>query len=95
MDHRTRLVGLKYSGPGLRKIWIKARADDLSWHASLSPLSTLNRPLTTIVWLRHDLHTRDNPALTAAAARGRALLVFILDDVTPGYGRLAACIIAR
>jgi deoxyribodipyrimidine photo-lyase len=40
--------------------------------------------MTTIVWLREDLRTRDNPALTAAAARGRVLPVFILDDVTPG-----------
>jgi deoxyribodipyrimidine photo-lyase len=40
--------------------------------------------MTTIVWLRQDLRTRDNPALAAAAARGRVLPVFILDDVTPG-----------
>ncbi len=40
--------------------------------------------MTTIVWLRRDLRTRDNPALAAAAARGRVLPVFILDDATTG-----------
>lgn len=32
---------------------------------------------TTIVWLRRDLRLRDNPALVAAAKRGRVLPVFI------------------
>jgi len=40
--------------------------------------------MTTIVWFRQDLRTIDNPALAAAAARGRILPLFILDDVTPG-----------
>ena len=43
--------------------------------------------MTTIVWLRQDLRTRDNPALAAAAARGRVLPVFILDDATSGRWR--------
>ena len=40
--------------------------------------------MTTIVWFRQDLRTIDNPALAAAAARGRILPLFILDDVTQG-----------
>jgi deoxyribodipyrimidine photo-lyase len=40
--------------------------------------------MTTIVWLRQALRTRDNPALAAAAARGRVVPVFILNDGTPG-----------
>jgi deoxyribodipyrimidine photo-lyase len=32
---------------------------------------------TTIVWFRHDLRLEDNPALTAAAARGLVVPVFI------------------
>ena len=32
---------------------------------------------TTIVWFRHDLRLDDNPALAAAAARGRIVPVFI------------------
>ncbi|MBL8551163.1 MAG: deoxyribodipyrimidine photo-lyase [Hyphomonadaceae bacterium] len=44
----------------------------------------------TIVWLRQDLRTRDNPALAAAAARGPVLPLYILDDATPGKWRLGA-----
>jgi deoxyribodipyrimidine photo-lyase len=39
--------------------------------------------MSTIVWLRQDLRTSDNPALTEAARRGPVLPVFILDDATP------------
>ena len=31
----------------------------------------------TLVWFRHDLRLDDNPALAAAAARGRVVPVFI------------------
>ena len=37
----------------------------------------------TIVWLRDDLRLTDNPALTAAAARGPVVLVYLLDDDSP------------
>lgn len=44
--------------------------------------------MTTLVWFRQDLRLRDNPALTAAAARGRIVPFFIFDDTdeawTPG-----------
>ena len=46
--------------------------------------------MTSVVWFRQDLRLRDNPALTAAAARGPMLPVFILDDVTPGPWRSGA-----
>jgi deoxyribodipyrimidine photo-lyase len=39
--------------------------------------------MANIVWFRQDLRRRDNPALTAAAARGRVVPVYILDDVSP------------
>ena len=35
--------------------------------------------MTTIVWFRQDLRTRDNPALAAAAAKGTVIPLFILD----------------
>lgn len=39
----------------------------------------------TIVWLRDDLRLADNPALTAAAERGGpVVLVYVLDEVSPG-----------
>lgn len=42
-----------------------------------------------IVWLREDLRLADNPALTAAIAAKRPLiLVYILDDETPGQWRM-------
>ncbi len=42
-------------------------------------------PTTTLVWLRQDFRLADNPALTAAVARGGAVLaVYVVDDVTPG-----------
>ncbi len=37
-----------------------------------------------IVWFRQDLRIADQPALTAAAAEGPVLPVYVLDDVTPG-----------
>jgi deoxyribodipyrimidine photo-lyase len=36
--------------------------------------------MIAIVWFRQDLRTRDNPALAAAAAQGKVVPVFILDD---------------
>ncbi len=45
----------------------------------------------SIVWLRDDLRLADNPALVAAAGRGEAVvLVFVLDDVSPGIRPLGA-----
>jgi len=39
----------------------------------------------SLVWLRDDLRLGDNPALTAAVERGRpVLLVYVLDEVSPG-----------
>lgn len=43
--------------------------------------------MTTIVWFRQDLRTRDNPALTAAAAKGAVAPIFIFDDPTAGSRR--------
>lgn len=43
----------------------------------------MTRPLS-ICWFRQDLRLADNPALTAAAARGDVLPVFILDDASAG-----------
>ncbi|MCP5361953.1 MAG: deoxyribodipyrimidine photo-lyase [Hyphomicrobiales bacterium] len=42
----------------------------------------------TIVWLRQDLRLVDNPALHAAAVRGKVLPVYILDDDSPGPWRM-------
>jgi deoxyribodipyrimidine photo-lyase len=42
-----------------------------------------------IVWLRDDLRIADNPALAAGVASKRPLIVlFILDDETPGRWRI-------
>jgi deoxyribodipyrimidine photo-lyase len=46
--------------------------------------------MTTVVWFRRDLRTGDNPALTWAAARGKIVPVYVLDDVTPGPWRIGA-----
>jgi len=43
--------------------------------------------MTTIVWFRQDLRIADNPALSAAAARGPVLPLYILDDVNAGSWR--------
>ena len=41
--------------------------------------------MTSIVWLRDDLRVADNPAVSAAVVRGEPILVvFILDEVSPG-----------
>ncbi len=45
----------------------------------------------SLVWFRQDLRLADNPALTAAVARGRPLLLlYILDDVSPGEHAMGA-----
>ena len=49
----------------------------------------MTRPLS-ICWFRQDLRLADNPALTAAAARGEVLPVFILDDASAGHDRIGA-----
>lgn len=46
--------------------------------------------MTTLVWFRHDLRLADNPALHAAAARGKVLPVFVWDDVNTGGWPLGA-----
>ncbi len=46
--------------------------------------------MTTIVWFRQDLRRHDNPALTAAAARGDVIPLFILDEETPAQWRPGA-----
>ena len=43
--------------------------------------------MTTILWFRQDLRTRDNPALAAAAARGVVIPIFILEDASSGLPR--------
>ncbi len=43
----------------------------------------------SLVWLRDDLRVADNPALVAAVDRGEpVVVVFILDEVSPGIGSL-------
>ena len=37
-----------------------------------------------IMWFRQDLRLSDHPALSAAAAAGDVIPLFILDDETPG-----------
>ena len=44
----------------------------------------------SICWFRQDLRLADNPALVAAAARGRVLAVFILDDENAGADKMGA-----
>lgn len=43
--------------------------------------------MTTIVWFRQDLRTTDNPALAHAAARGKVLPVYVLDESVTPLGR--------
>jgi deoxyribodipyrimidine photo-lyase len=45
----------------------------------------MNKPV--IMWFRQDQRLADHPALTAAAAAGEIIPVFILDDETPGEWR--------
>jgi deoxyribodipyrimidine photo-lyase len=42
----------------------------------------------TLYWLRQDLRLTDNAALTAAAAQGPVVAVYVLDDETPGDWRM-------
>ena len=49
----------------------------------------MSRPLS-LVWFRQDLRLSDNPALSAAAARGDVLPVYILDDVNAGNDAMGA-----
>ncbi|MEQ9334270.1 deoxyribodipyrimidine photo-lyase [Thalassobaculum sp.] len=45
----------------------------------------MTEPAPTLVWFRRDLRLADNPALTAAVARGRPVIpVFVLDDEDAG-----------
>ncbi|HWK96059.1 MAG TPA: deoxyribodipyrimidine photo-lyase [Pseudolabrys sp.] len=46
--------------------------------------------MTTLLWFRQDLRLRDNPALAAAAARGRVVPIFILDDTDKNWAPGAA-----
>ena len=48
----------------------------------------MSDPSPSLVWFRSDLRLGDNPALTAAVARGAPILpIFVLDDETPGRWR--------
>ena len=42
----------------------------------------------SIYWLRNDLRLTDNAALTAAAAQGPVIFLYVLDDQTPGDWRI-------
>ena len=42
----------------------------------------------SLYWLRNDLRLTDNAALTAAAAQGPVIYLYVLDDETPGDWRL-------
>jgi deoxyribodipyrimidine photo-lyase len=42
----------------------------------------------SLYWLRNDLRLTDNAALTAAAAQGPVIFLYVLDDQTPGDWRL-------
>ena len=44
----------------------------------------MNPEHIAIMWFRKDLRLTDNPALVEAAAKGRVLPVFVLDDDSPG-----------
>jgi deoxyribodipyrimidine photo-lyase len=39
-----------------------------------------------LYWVRRDLRLSDNPALSAAAARGPVIPVFIVDEVVESHG---------
>jgi deoxyribodipyrimidine photo-lyase len=43
-----------------------------------------------LVWFRHDLRLADHAALTAAAAAGPVVALFVLDDDTPGRWKTGA-----
>lgn len=44
----------------------------------------------SLYWLRNDLRLTDNAALTAAAAQGPVVFLYVLDDETPGDWRLGS-----
>jgi deoxyribodipyrimidine photo-lyase len=44
----------------------------------------------TLIWLRQDLRVSDHAALSAAAAKGPIIPVYILDDETPGAWKMGA-----
>jgi hypothetical protein len=47
--------------------------------------------MRTIVWFRQDLRIRDNPALAAAAVKGKVVPIFVLDEGTaPRLGGASA-----
>ena len=46
----------------------------------------MTRP--SLYWLRNDLRIADNAALSAAAAQGPVIFLYVLDDETPGEWRL-------
>lgn len=46
--------------------------------------SPITASKTTVVWFRQDLRLADNPALHEAAAHGRVIPVYILDDTNSG-----------
>jgi len=46
--------------------------------------------MTTLLWFRQDLRLRDNPALAAAAVRGRVVPIFILDETDKNWAPGAA-----
>ncbi|MEW4466590.1 deoxyribodipyrimidine photo-lyase [Parasphingorhabdus sp. JC815] len=48
----------------------------------------MNSPV--IIWFRRDLRLSDQAAVTAAAARGPVIPVFVLDDETPGDRKMGA-----
>ena len=41
----------------------------------------------SLLWLRQDLRLSDHPALSAAAAKGEVIPLYVLDDKTPGEWR--------
>ena len=43
-----------------------------------------------ILWFRQDLRLSDHPALSAAAAMGPVIAIYVLDDETPGDWRMGA-----
>ncbi|MDN3480366.1 deoxyribodipyrimidine photo-lyase [Arthrobacter sp. APC 3897] len=47
-------------------------------------------PVVSIVWLRDDLRTADNPALLAAVHGGEAAALYVLDEESPGIRPLGA-----
>lgn len=46
--------------------------------------------MISLVWFRDDLRISDNPALTAAAQRGKVVALYVLDEVSEGVRPLGA-----